>query len=230
MNNPFENKLILIVDDEDDIRELLSYHLTKCGYNVISAGNGKIALTKLKQTPDLMVVDIMMPEMNGLELCENIRNNTETKNIPLIFLSARDTEIDEIYGLNSGADDYLKKPVSLKLLESRIQSLLRRTITKDNTLDFGPLQIILDEFSIQLNNKNIELTQTEFDILVLLAKNQNKVFSRDELINRVLGHDVIVTERTIDVHIRNIRQKLNNHADCVKSIRGRGYVFRNEFN
>jgi two-component system, OmpR family, alkaline phosphatase synthesis response regulator PhoP len=230
MNNPFENKLILIVDDEDDIRELLSYHLTKCGYNVISAGNGKIALTKLKQIPDLMVVDIMMPEMNGLELCENIRNNTETKNIPLIFLSARDTEIDEIYGLNSGADDYLKKPVSLKLLESRIQSLLRRTITKENTLDFGPLQIILDEFSIQLNDENIELTQTEFDILVLLAKNQNKVFSRDELINRVLGHDVIVTERTIDVHIRNIRQKLNNHADCVKSIRGRGYVFRNEFN
>ena len=230
MNNSFENKRILIVDDEDDIRELLSYHLTKCGYNVVSAENGKVALTELEKIPDLMVVDIMMPEMNGLEFCEKIRDNPETKNIPLIFLSARDTEIDEIYGLNSGADDYLKKPVSLKLLESRIQSLLRRIITKENSLDFGPLKIILDEFSIKLNDENIELTQTEFDILVLLAKNQNKVFSRDELINRVLGHNVIVTERTIDVHIRNIRQKLNNHADCVKSIRGRGYVFRNEFN
>ena len=229
MNNPFENKLILVVDDEDDIRELLTYHLTKCGYKVCSAENGLVALEQLNPIQDLMIVDVMMPEMNGLELCEKIRNNKITKNVPFIFLSARDTEIDEIYGLKTGADDYLKKPVSLKLLESRIQSLLRRTISTKNILDFGPLKIIFDEFTIQLENQNIELTHTEFDILTLLAKNENKVFSRDELINRVLGHDVIVSERTIDVHVRNIRQKLDKYADCVKSIRGRGYVFRNEF-
>lgn len=229
MNNPFENKLILIVDDEDDIRDLLSYHLTSCGYQVKTAEHGKQALDLLNPIPDLMIVDIMMPEMNGLEFCESIRKNSETKNIPFIFLSARDTEIDEIYGLKTGADDYLKKPVSLKLLESRIQSLLRRTISIKNILEFGPIKIILDEFILQIEDQIVELTQTEFDILTLLAKNENKVFSRDELINRVLGHDVIVTERTIDVHIRNIRQKLDKFADCIKSIRGRGYVFRNEF-
>ena len=229
MNNPFENKLILIVDDEEDIRDLLSYHLSKCGYKVFTAENGKVALEKITPIPDLMVVDVMMPEMNGLELCEKIRNNAATKKIPFVFLSARDTEIDEIYGLKTGADDYLKKPVSLKLLESRIQSLLRRAIKIENILDFGPLKIILDEYIIQIEDDKIDLTRTEFDILTLLAKNENKVFSRDELINRVLGQNVIVTERTIDVHVRNIRQKLNDYAECVKSIRGRGYVFRNEF-
>lgn len=224
-----ENKLILIVDDEDDIRDLLSYHLTKCGFKVITANNGKNALKCLYPLPDLMLVDIMMPEMNGLELCKTIRTDSETKNIPIIFLSARDSEIDEIYGLDSGADDYLIKPISLKILESRIQAILRRTITNLNILDFGSLKILLDEYIIKLKDKKIKLTRIEFDILTLLAKNKNKVFSREELINRILGNDIIVTERTIDVHIRNIRKKLNTFSDCIESVRGRGYVFRYEF-
>lgn len=217
------------MDDEDDIRDLLSYHLNKCGYKVISAGNGMEALKILNPLPDLMVVDIMMPEMNGLELCQQIRNNTITKNIPFIFLSARDTEIDEIYGLNSGADDYLKKPISLKILESRIQSLLRRTLINTNEIKFGPLKLILDEFIVKINEVTINLTQTEFDIVKLLVSNPNKVYSRDEVINRVLGTDVIVTERTIDVHIRNIRSKFKEYSDCIKSMHGRGYVFRDDF-
>jgi DNA-binding response OmpR family regulator len=176
-----------------------------------------------------MVVDIMMPEMNGLELCQKIRSNSQTKNIPFIFLSARDTEIDEIYGLNSGADDYLKKPISLKILETRIQSLLRRTIINTNEIVFGPLKLIIDEFTVKLNGLKIDLTQTEFDIVKLLVSNPNKVYSRDELINRVLGHNVIVTERTIDVHIRNIRAKFNDYSNCIKSMHGRGYVFRDDF-
>ena len=229
MNNIFKNKLILVVDDEDDIRDLLSYHLTKCGFKVITANNGKNALKCLYPLPDLLLVDLMMPEMNGLELCKTIRTDSETKNIPIIFLSARDSEIDEIYGLDSGADDYLIKPISLKILESRIQAILRRTITNLNMLDFGLLKILLDEYIIKLKDKKIKLTRIEFDILTLLAKNKNKVFSREELINRILGNDIIVTERTIDVHIRNIRKKLNTFSDCIESVRGRGYVFRYEF-
>jgi len=228
MQNSYINKLILVIDDEEDIRDLLSYHLTQSGFKVKTAENGKIALKHLNPLPDLMISDIMMPEINGIELCKIIRNKKETKNIPFLFLSARDSEIDEIYGLNTGADDYLKKPISLKILESRIEAILRRTITNLNILEFGQLKIILDEYTIQLEGENIVLTQTEFDILVLLAKNKNKVFSREELINRILGNDIIVAERTIDVHIRNIRKKLNKYSDFIKSIHSRGYVFRYE--
>ena len=185
MNNIFKNKLILVVDDEDDIRDLLSYHLTKCGFKVITANNGKNALKCLYPLPDLMLVDIMMPEMNGLELCKTIRTDSETKNIPIIFLSARDSEIDEIYGLDSGADDYLIKPISLKILESRIQAILRRTITNLNILDFGLLKILLDEYIIKLKDKKIKLTRIEFDILTLLAKNTSIITYRKYISNLI---------------------------------------------
>lgn len=223
------NTHILVVDDDNDIRTLLEYNLSKKGFKVGLAENGKIALKKMNPIPDLLIVDIMMPEMDGIEFCRTIRQNTRYNTIPLIFLTAKDREADEVAGLDVGADDYIAKPISMKLLIARVNTLLRRTQTQQEYIrKFDEMEIDSDSYSVLISKVSVELTRTEFDLIELLSRHPQKVFSRTELIDRIHGMDTIITERAIDVHIRNLRKKLGKYSAYIQSAWGRGYVFRDD--
>jgi two-component system alkaline phosphatase synthesis response regulator PhoP len=218
-------KKILIADDEPDILEIIQYNLQSEGYHVMTARNGNEAIDLAKKfQPDLIILDIMMPGKNGIEVCNILRLQPAFNDTLIIFLTALSDEGTEIKGLETGADDYLTKPISPKVLVSKVNALFRR-LTKEDTgiLQIGDLKIDREKYIINYQGKDIILARKEFELLALLASKPGKVFLRNEILNQVWGTEVIVGDRTIDVHIRKIRQKLD--LDCITTVKGVGYKF-----
>lgn len=224
-----ENSLfkILLVDDEADVLEFLSYNLTKEGYTVFKAKNGRKALEIANQEkPHLVILDVMMPEMDGIEACREIRLIPELKDALVVFLTARGEDYSQIAGFDAGADDYITKPIKPKVLTSRVKALLRRYKPEDDANKpyvLPDMVIDREKYVIIKDGKEINLPRKEFELLVLLTSRPNKVFSRDEIFASVWGSDVIVGDRTIDVHVRKIREKIG--LDNIKTIKGVGYKF-----
>ncbi len=221
------NWKVLIADDEPDILEILKYNLVMEGYEVITAKDGDEALEKARRTqPDLVVLDVMMPKKTGVEVCQIMRTQPMFRNTLIIFLTAVNDESSQIRGLETGADDYISKPISPKVFISRVNALFRRLNKKESKpLEIGNLTIDPERFMIQVDGKDIVLAKKEFELLYLLAQKPGRVFLRNEILNQVWGNDVIVGDRTIDVHIRKIRQKLG--IDCITTVKGVGYKFEN---
>jgi two-component system alkaline phosphatase synthesis response regulator PhoP len=218
---------ILLVDDEDDVLEFLSYNIRKEGYDVHTANNGVKGLQKaIELKPHLIILDVMMPEMDGIETCREIKQNQQLENTIVVFLTARGEDYSQIAGFDAGADDYVTKPVKPRLLVSRIKALLRRYRTEEDSgskLDLGMMVIDRERYVVFLEGVEISLPRKEFELLLLLASKPNKVFSRDEIFSKVWGDNVIVGDRTIDVHIRKIREKLG--INNIKTIKGVGYKY-----
>ena len=224
---------ILIVDDEADILELLSYNLQKEGYNLFIAKNGDEALRINRESnPDLILLDIMMPGKDGIEVCQSIRSNDINKDVLIVFLSARSESFTQIAALDAGGDDYITKPVKPNILKSKIASVLRRhpkhisSSSQDDKINFGSLSINPNNYSITLNGEEMVLPKKEFDLLLLLSSDSGRVFKRKEILNKVWGTDVMVGDRTIDVHIRKLREKIGN--DLIQTLKGVGYKFNHE--
>jgi two-component system alkaline phosphatase synthesis response regulator PhoP len=218
-------KKVLIVDDEADILEIISYNLIKEGYEILTAKNGIEALEKIGPfKPDLVILDIMMPRMNGVEVCKILRAKPEYNDTLIIFLTALNDESSQIQGLETGADDYVSKPISPKVLVSRVNAIFRRLNKEEGkTLKLGNMVIDPERFMVILNGNDVVLAKKEFELLYLLASKPGRVFLRNEILSQVWGAEVIVGDRTIDVHIRKIRQKLG--IDCVTTVKGVGYKF-----
>ncbi|MDN3549060.1 response regulator transcription factor [Mucilaginibacter aquaedulcis] len=227
MSNSSKQK-ILIVDDEPDILELIEYNLKKEGYQVFLARNGQEAVAEAKKAlPDLIVLDIMMPKMDGIEACRIMRTMPEFKNTFMVFLTARSEEYSEIAGFNVGADDYIAKPIKPRALVSRINAILRRNApaedTPDNKLEIGNLVIDREAYLVYKDGVKVVLAKKEFELLYLLASKPGKVYTREVILKNIWEDSVVVTNRTIDVHIRKLREKLGD--DCVATVKGVGYKF-----
>jgi two-component system alkaline phosphatase synthesis response regulator PhoP len=217
---------ILLVDDEEDILEFLGYNLRKEGFQVSTATNGLEAIAKAKkELPHLIVMDVMMPEMDGVTAVEEIRKDHSLDDILIVFLTARSEDYSQIAGFDAGADDYVTKPIKIKVLISRIIALLRRSIKskKTTSIEVNGLTIDQDKYLVIKDGEEIVLPKKEFKLLKLLASSPNKVFTREEIFHKVWGDDVIVGDRTIDVHIRKIREKIG--LKNIKTIKGVGYKF-----
>lgn len=218
---------ILLADDEPDVLEFLSYNLKKEGYQILKAKNGRDALEiARKEIPQLVILDVMMPEMDGMEACREIRNLAEMQNSIIVFLTARNEDYSQIAGFEAGADDYIAKPIKPKILTSRVKALLRRYKADEQESEPADLpDIIIDQekYMVIKDGQNIVLPRKEFELLVLLTSRPNKVFTRDEIFARVWGPDVIVGDRTIDVHVRKIREKIG--IENIKTIKGVGYKY-----
>ena len=224
-----DNPQVLVVDDESDILEFVKYNLQKEGFRVATAANGKEALQEAHLLkPDLIILDIMMPEMDGVEVCRQLRSEKKFNNTIIAFLTARDEDYSQIAALDVGGDDYITKPIRPRVLVSRVNALLRRSDrnTKDTTTDIihvSDLVIDREKVLVKKGEQTIELPKKEFKLLCLLASKPGKVFTREEIFNKVWGTDVIVGNRTIDVHIRKLREKIGNNY--IKTIKGIGYKF-----
>ena len=220
------NIKILLVDDEPDIIEILTYNLNKEGYQVFSASNGKEALVQAsKIIPHLIILDVMMPVMDGIEACENLRKDSRFEDTIIMFLSARSEDYSHVAAFDVGADDYVNKPIKPKVLNSKVSALLRR-FTKNETntnIVHGDLTINLDEYKVILKGEKMSFPRKEFELLRLLASQPDKVFKREKIMEAVWGNDVVVGDRTIDVHIRKLREKMGN--SYFKTIKGVGYKF-----
>ncbi len=225
-------KRILVVDDEKDIVELIRYNLVKEGYDVVTAYNGREALEKVAGNTDLILLDVMMPLLDGFETCRRIKANAQTASVPVVFLTARLGEADEVVGLELGADDYIQKPISPRKLVARVKAVLRRAEQPADDKDVPPiirigrLEINRSTYTVRNGNKEIFFPKKEFEVLALLAANAGRVFSRGMLLNNIWGTEVVVIDRTVDVHIRKIREKLGDDADAIETIKGVGYRFR----
>jgi len=221
-------RTVLVVDDEPDLTDLLAYNLKREGYTTVEAHNGRDAIQlALAHKPDLVILDIMMPAPDGIEVARQIRANPEISETPIIMLTAKSGENDQLAGLTVGADDYITKPCSPRLLVARVAALFRRMQVPDtnagNSIVAGPIEIDLDTHEARLDGELIALTVTEFRILAALVAQRTKVLSRSSLITRAMGPGVTVTERTIDVHVTSIRKKLGEHSPMLKTVRGVGY-------
>jgi two-component system alkaline phosphatase synthesis response regulator PhoP len=220
---------ILIADDEPDILEIIQYNLTREGYQVLTAKDGDDALMKAKSfLPDLIILDIMMPNKNGVEVCEILRKQTAFKDTLIIFLTALSDEGSQVKGLETGADDYISKPVSPKVLVSRVNALFRRVHKpseedSNKKIRIDNLEIDPVKYEVKIDDREVVLAKKEFELLYLLASRPGRVFLRNEILNQVWGNEVIVGDRTIDVHIRKVRQKLG--VDCITTVKGVGYKF-----
>jgi two-component system alkaline phosphatase synthesis response regulator PhoP len=216
---------ILLVDDEKDILEIVGYNLAQEGYQISTASNGKEAVIKAKkELPQLIILDVMMPEMDGIEACENIRKIPELQDTIITFLTARSEDYSQVAGFDAGADDYTTKPIKPKVLVSKVKALLRRfkNDSKPNsTLTVGNIEINREEYKIINNGQEIILPRKEFELFYLLATKPGKVFTREEILDKVWGSEVVVGGRTIDVHIRKLREKMGD--DFFKTIKGVGY-------
>lgn len=216
---------ILLVDDEQDILEIVGYNLTQEGYQISTASNGKEAIQKAKkELPHLIIMDVMMPEMDGMEACENIRKMPELSNVIITFLTARSEDYSQVAGFDAGADDYITKPIKPKLLVSKVKALLRRLKEDEQnseTLNVGGIEVNREEYKIVQDGKEIILPRKEFELFYLLASKPGKVFKREEILDKVWGNEVIVGGRTIDVHIRKLREKIGE--ELFKTIKGVGY-------
>ncbi len=221
---------ILIADDERDIIDFLKYSLDKEGYDVLTAKNGVETLNQTKKHPDLILLDVMMPEMDGFEVVRTLKKNSTTARIPVIFLTAKSSEVDEVVGLELGADDYITKPVRIPKLIARIKSTLRKKASakhdeqeNGDILRHGILEINRSHYKVYVNKKEVFFPKKEFEVLSFLVRNVGKVVTRETLLSQIWGSDVYVIDRTVDVHIRKIREKLGNNADYIDTIKGVGY-------
>lgn len=218
---------ILLVDDEQDILEIIGYNLSQEGYHIITASNGREAVAKAKKEhPQLIIMDVMMPEMDGMEACEAIRKIPELSHTIITFLTARSEDYSQVAGFDAGADDYIAKPIKPKLLVSKVKALLRRLKEEEQnseTLNVGGIEINREAYKIITEDKEIVLPRKEFELFYLLASKPGKVFTREEILDKVWGNEVIVGGRTIDVHIRKLREKIGD--ELFKTIKGVGYKF-----
>ncbi|WP_026979133.1 response regulator transcription factor [Flavobacterium tegetincola] len=218
---------ILLVDDEPDILEIIGYNLSQEGYQISTASNGKEAVLKAKkELPHLIIMDVMMPEMDGMEACEAIRKIPELSHTIITFLTARSEDYSQVAGFDAGADDYIAKPIKPKLLVSKVKALLRRLKDEEHnseTLNVGGIEINREAYKIIMEDKEIVLPRKEFELFYLLASKPGKVFTREEILDKVWGNEVIVGGRTIDVHIRKLREKIGE--ELFKTIKGVGYKF-----
>ncbi len=232
------NNKILVVDDEEDIVELMSFQLENDGFDVISANDGMEAIVKInKENPSLVILDIMMPRMSGLDVIKLIRAKEEDSHLPIIIVSAKSSEDDVVMGLDLGADDYLTKPFSLKVLSAKVKAIKRRFESKtvENVIEdtqiikFSSLVLDRNKYTCTLDSKNIELTATEFELLFLMASDIGRVFTRNQLINDSKGSDYPVTQRSIDVQVVSLRKKLGEFGkNTIKTVWGIGYKIENE--
>jgi len=229
------NKSILVVDDEQDILDILRYNLQKEGYRVQTAENGTRALSIASgERFDLVVLDVMMPELDGFEVCRKMRGGGPNTSTPVVFLTARTGELDQIQGLELGADDYIQKPISPRLLIARVKSLLRRssestrtdTIVMPEILKAGELEINRQNYAVRIGGRETFFPKKEFELLAFLASNPGKVFTREALLNRIWGENVYVVDRTVDVHVSKIRDKLGVLSRLIETVKGVGYRFR----
>jgi two-component system alkaline phosphatase synthesis response regulator PhoP len=221
MDNP---RKVLIADDEPDILEIIKYNLSAEGYEVITAKDGSEAIDKARSgKPDLIILDIMMPKKTGVEVCEYLRTQPDFQETLIIFLSALNDEASHIRGFETGADDYVNKPISPKVLMSKVNALFRRNKKDAKILKLGDMVIDPEKFLVMINGNEVVLAKKEFELLYLLAGKPGRVFLRNEILSQVWGNEVIVGDRTIDVHIRKIRQKLG--IDCITTVKGVGYKF-----
>jgi two-component system, OmpR family, alkaline phosphatase synthesis response regulator PhoP len=228
---------ILVVDDEKDIVDILKYNLEKeSEFIVITAFDGKEAIDKaISEKPNLIILDIMMPELNGFDVCKKLKTYAETSKIPVIFLTAKENEIDEIIGLELGADDYIQKPISPRKVIARVKSVIRRTysepdkmIKTDGYIKFKKLEIDTIAHSVKINDEDVFFPKKEFQLLHFLLSNRGKVLSREVLLNQIWGENVYVVDRTIDVHVAKVREKLGDYSGYLETIKGLGYRFNNE--
>jgi len=226
-------KRILIVDDEQDILDLLKFNLEAEGYDTLLASDGNEAIALAKTGPDLIILDVMLPGKDGWEVMRQLRQNPATQNIPVIFLTAKSSEIDEVVGLELGADDYITKPISIRKLMARVKMVLRKakpaesestTIVRHGEVEINPLN-----YSVTVSGNTVPFTKKEFELLLYLAKRPGRVITRDTLLNEIWGDNVVVIDRTIDVHIRKIREKLGeNNMHLIETIKGVGYRLKAE--
>jgi two-component system alkaline phosphatase synthesis response regulator PhoP len=221
-----EKHKILIVDDEPDILEFMQYNLEKEGFEVFLASSGKEAIEVAKhELPDLIILDVMMPGMDGIETCRELRNDSRLRDTIIAFLTARNEDYSQIAGFESGADDYIAKPIKPRVLISRIKALLKRSgqAVNDPVTEIAGLIIDRNTYTLTQNGKELTLPKKEFELLAFLATKPGKVFTRDEILNRVWGNEVVVGDRTIDVHIRRLREKVGSNV--IRTIKGVGYKF-----
>ncbi len=237
----YERRHILVVEDEEDIVRLLSFHLGKEGYRVSSSDSGREALEiVLEQTPDLVILDIMLPEMDGLEVCRRLRSNEKTASIPVLILSARKEEFDKVLGLELGAYDYMIKPFSVRELVARVRAMLRRLDRKpqqieerleneEDILEYGEIALYPERHQVMVDGEQRNLTHKEFMLLQLLMSNAGKVLTREILLDKVWGYEIEVDTRTVDVHVRYLRQKIEAdpaNPHFIETVRGVGYKFK----
>lgn len=226
------NEKILVVDDEEHIAELISYNLASNGYKVIIANNGNDAVKlAVEEKPNLILLDLMIPGKDGYDVCKEIRSNNKIRNTPIIMLTAKSEELDKILGLELGADDYITKPFSVRELLARVKAVLRRFSISEperNVLVFGNLIADFDKREILVNNKKLDLTLKEFELLEILIRNRGKILTRDTLLDKIWGYEYIGETRTVDVHIRYLRKKIeldDKNPKLIETIRGVGYRF-----
>ena len=225
-------KKILIIEDEKDIINLLTHYLEKDGYQVLSVLDGVTGLqTARAEKPDLVILDLMLPHMDGLEVCKKLRTIPDTAAVPVIMLTAKSEDSDKIVGLELGADDYVTKPFSPKELTARIKALLRRSQRQEEdrpSFQYGPLQVDVARHTVKADKKEVRLTAKEFGLLVHLLKNKGRVLTRDTLLDHVWGYDSDVTTRTVDVHIRRLREKIPFLSGAIVTVLSHGYKLRDE--
>lgn len=226
-------KKIFVVDDERDIQEILKVNLSLQNLDVTAFSSGEEALAALKNgLPDLILLDVMMDGMDGFEFCKTLRANDAYRDIPIIFLSARTEEFDRVLGLELGGDDYIAKPFSVKEVSARVKAVLRRTDTRtarmlnEKKLAYKGVELFPEKYSLKIDGKGVKLTKTEFEILFLFLKHPEKIFTRDNIIDSIRGDDVYVIDRTIDVHIMNLRKKLGKYKNIITTFSGVGYGFK----
>lgn len=226
-----KKEYILVVEDEEDIRELISYNLQREGYQIKTAATAEQGLSLAENLlPELFLLDIMLPGMDGLELCKELKQDPNSKNIPIIMISAKGEERDIVKGLEFGADDYISKPFSAKILLARVRAVLRRHVEKEKSdqsiIDIDNLHIDPRRFEVSIENVGLKLTLTEFRLLHLLARNPGRVFTRYQIVDAVKGEDYVVTDRAVDVQIVGLRKKLGSHESLIETVRGVGYRFK----
>lgn len=220
---------ILIVDDDKDIVDLLKYNLVKEGYAVLTARDGVSALEQAAQRPDLIILDVMMPGLNGWEVIKKLKAHPTTASIPTVFLTAKSSEVDEVVGLELGADDFLLKPISIPKLLARVRAIFRKragaSLIRDN-ISVGAVEILTEQHLVLIDGEEVFFPRKEFEVLLYLAHREGKAVNRETLLDAIWGTDAHVGDRTVDVHIAKIREKLGKHSDYVETIKGVGYRFR----
>ncbi len=224
---------ILVVDDETDLLTLVRYNLEREGYRVTTATDGASALDRAAaETPDLVLLDVQMPGVDGFEVCRRLRRRDETRQVPILFLTAKDAEIDEVVGLELGADDYLRKPISPRTLIARVRSALRRaqsppaSTEPGGELRAGPVVLDRLSYTVRVDGAVVPFARKEFELLALLMGNRGRAYSREQILDLIWGTDVVVIDRTVDVHVRKVREKLGPHHALIETIKGVGYRFQ----
>lgn len=226
---------VLVVDDEKDIVDLIKYNLEKENeFIVTTAYDGKQALELASSDkPDLILLDIMMPELNGFDVCKKLKSDNSTSKIPVVFLTAKENEIDEIVGLELGADDYIQKPISPRKVIARIKSVIRRTNMEQNSMPayqevikYKNIEVDSNTHTVRISSKDVFFPKKEFQLLHFLLSNRGRVFSREVLLNQIWGENIYVIDRTIDVHIAKVREKLGEYSNYIETIKGLGYRFK----